>query len=102
MLGAIVAFIIDKRFLHAAIFAGVGRGALLRRPDPRARRSQWNANGQVALGYLFLAVVCVLFALTKPAPRVPDEDELALEREHGGAASVPQQTAEPAPEPAVA
>ena len=36
---------------------------------------QWNADGQVALGYLFLTVVLVLFALTKPAPRVPEEGE---------------------------
>jgi len=43
-----------------------------------APKVEFNANGQVTLGYLFLALVCVLFALTKPAPRVPDEDELKL------------------------
>jgi AGZA family xanthine/uracil permease-like MFS transporter len=31
-----------------------------------------------------LAVVCVLFALSKPQPRVPDAEELALERLHSG------------------
>jgi AGZA family xanthine/uracil permease-like MFS transporter len=46
---------------------------------------QFNADGQVALGYLFLTVVCVLFALTRPEPRVPDEAELALLREEEGA-----------------
>jgi len=43
-----------------------------------APKVELNANGQVTLGYLFLATVCVLFALTKPAPRAPDEDELKL------------------------
>jgi AGZA family xanthine/uracil permease-like MFS transporter len=33
----------------------------------------------VALGYLFVAAVCVAFALSKPAPRQPDPDEAALE-----------------------
>ena len=28
-----------------------------------AEKVQWNADGQVSLGYLFLTVVCVLFAL---------------------------------------
>ncbi|WP_250009514.1 regulator [Actinoplanes sp. M2I2] len=80
VLGAIVAFIIDKRFWHAAAFAGAGTvlsfiGLI------HAEKVQWNADGQVSLGYLFLTIVCVIFALTKPAPRVPDEAELALMRE---------------------
>jgi AGZA family xanthine/uracil permease-like MFS transporter len=82
VLGAIVAFIIDKRFWNAAIFAGAG--ALLTFVGLiHAEKVQWNADGQVTLGYLFLTVVCVLFALTKPAPRVPDADEIELERLHG-------------------
>jgi AGZA family xanthine/uracil permease-like MFS transporter len=83
VLGAIVAFIIDKRFWNAAIFAGAG-AVLTFVGLIHAEKVQWNADGQVTLGYLFLTVVCVLFALTKPAPRVPDADELALERLHGG------------------
>jgi AGZA family xanthine/uracil permease-like MFS transporter len=77
VLGAIVAFIIDKRFWHAAIFSGAG-AVLTFVGLIHAPKVQWNADGQVTLGYLFLAVVCVLFALTRPAPRVPDEDELKL------------------------
>ena len=47
-----------------------------------------NADGQVTLGYLFLTAVCVLFALSRPAPREPEpgeppafEDEPAPARE---------------------
>ncbi|KUL24178.1 SulP family inorganic anion transporter [Actinoplanes awajinensis] len=74
VLGAIVVFIIDKRFWHAAIFAGTG-AALTFVGLIHAPKVQFNANGQVALGYLFLTVVCVLFALTRPAPRVPEPGE---------------------------
>jgi AGZA family xanthine/uracil permease-like MFS transporter len=83
VLGAIVAFIIDKRFWHAAIFSGTG-AVLTFVGLIHAEKVQWNADGQVSLGYLLLTVVCVLFALTRPAPRVPDEEELALERLHEG------------------
>jgi AGZA family xanthine/uracil permease-like MFS transporter len=77
--GAIVAFIIDKRFLRAAIFAVCG-AALTFVGLIHGEKVEWNANGPVALGYLFIAVVCAAFALTRPAPRAPDADELALER----------------------
>ncbi len=80
VLGAIVAFIIDKRFWHAAIFAGAG-AVLTFVGLIHAEKVQWNADAQVSLGYLFLTVVCVLFALTRPEPREPDEAELALLRE---------------------
>ena len=83
VLGAIVAFIIDKRFWQAAIFSGAG-AVLTFVGLIHAEQVQWNADGQVSLGYLFLTVICVLFALTKPAPRVPDAEELALERLHEG------------------
>jgi AGZA family xanthine/uracil permease-like MFS transporter len=81
VLGAIVAFIIDKRFWNAAIFSGAG-SVLSFVGLIHGAKVEWDADGPVALGYLFLAVVCVLFALSKPAPRVPDEEELALERLH--------------------
>ncbi|WP_127504591.1 regulator [Actinoplanes solisilvae] len=75
VLGAIVAFIIDKRFWHAAVFAGSG-AVLSFIGLIHAEKVQWNADGQVTLGYLFLTVVCVLFALSKPVPRVPGQDEM--------------------------
>jgi AGZA family xanthine/uracil permease-like MFS transporter len=91
VLGAIVAFIIDKRFISAAVFALSG-AVLSFIGLIHAEKIEWNANGPVALGYVFIAVVCGLFALGRPQPRVPDAEELALEATHGGT---------PAPEEAV-
>ncbi|WP_233558755.1 solute carrier family 23 protein [Micromonospora radicis] len=83
VLGAIVVFIIDKRFARAAVFAAVG--ALLAFVGLiHGEEVQWNANGQVALGYLFVAVVCGIFALGKYPPRVPEPEEIELDRQHGG------------------
>ncbi|MFY1670603.1 regulator [Plantactinospora sp. WMMB334] len=88
VLGAVVVFIIDKRFLRAAVFAGVG-AVLSFVGLIHGERIEWNANGQVALGYLFVAVVCGLFALAKIPPRVPDAEEWELDRQHGGGAESP-------------
>jgi adenine/guanine/hypoxanthine permease len=88
ILGAIVAFLIDKRFIRAGVFA-LGGAALSFIGLIHAEKVQWNANGSVALGYLFIAVVCGIFALTRVPPRVPDADELALEAGHGGVRPVP-------------
>ncbi|SNS66749.1 putative MFS transporter, AGZA family, xanthine/uracil permease [Asanoa hainanensis] len=79
VLGAIVAFIIDKRFLHAAAFALAGSllsfvGLI------HGEKVEWNANGQVALGYLFVAGVCALVALgRRPEPVVVAEPAEAPE-----------------------
>jgi AGZA family xanthine/uracil permease-like MFS transporter len=79
--GSIVAFVIDKRFIHAGVFAAAG--ALLSFVGLiHGEKVAWNANGQVAVGYLFIAVVCGLFALTRPARRAPDPDEIELDRIH--------------------
>src|SRR5689334_22952625 len=78
VLGGIVAFIIDKRFWHAAIFSGAG-AVLTFVGLIHAEKVQWNADPQVSLGYLFLTVVCVLCALSRPAPRVPEPEEEALD-----------------------
>jgi hypothetical protein len=86
--GAIVAFIIDKRFVSAAVFSGAG-AVLSFVGLIHGEKVQWNANGSVALGYLFVAAVCGAFALTKPAPRVPDEEELVLDHLHGVAPARP-------------
>jgi len=83
VLGSIVAFIIDKRFISATIASAAG-AVLSFIGLIHAEKVEWNAGGgQVALGYLFLAVLCGIWALTRPAPRVPDAEEIALEREHG-------------------
>jgi AGZA family xanthine/uracil permease-like MFS transporter len=94
VLGAIVAFIIDKRFVRAAVFALAG-SALSFVGLIHGEKVEWNAGGPVSLGYLFLAVVCGAFALTRPAPREPDADELALAAAEGGATTVT--AAPPAP-----
>jgi adenine/guanine/hypoxanthine permease len=98
-LGAIVAFIIDKKLVHAAAFALVS-AALSFVGLIHAPKVGWNADGRVALGYLGMAVVLLLFALTRPAPRVPDAEELALEGEHGGVALPTPRPAPVAAEPA--
>ncbi|GIJ80845.1 putative MFS transporter, AGZA family, xanthine/uracil permease [Micromonospora phaseoli] len=94
VLGAIVAFIIDKRFVHAAVFAASG-AVLAFIGLIHGEEVQWNANGQVALGYLFVAVICGIFALGKYPPRVPDPEEIELDRLHG--ASTPAAPAAAAP-----
>ncbi|MET8265685.1 regulator [Micromonospora arida] len=82
VLGAVVVFIIDKRFVRAAIFAG--SGALLSFIGLiHGERIEWNANGQVALGYLFVAVICVVFALGRPTPRDPGPEEVEPDVEPG-------------------
>ncbi|KJE24930.1 permease [Frankia torreyi] len=96
VLGSIVAFIIDKRFISAAIASAAG-AVLSFVGLIHAEKVEWDAGGgQVALGYLFLTLVCVAWALTRPAPRVPDAEEIALEREHG----IPSQTRRSTPDEA--
>lgn len=85
--GAIVVFIIDRRFLHAGIFAAVG-AVLTFIGLIHGEKVEWNANGPVALGYVFVAAICLIFHLGRHAPREPDPEELALDRLHGGAAAV--------------
>jgi len=85
VLGAIVAFIIDRRFLQAALFCLFG-AALSFIGLIHAEKVQWNANGEVSLGYLFAAVVCLAFMALKVQPRDPSEDLLP---EEGGAPEPP-------------
>ncbi|MEW2565079.1 regulator [Streptomyces griseorubiginosus] len=108
ILGALVAFVIDKRFVPAAAVALAG-AALSFIGLIHAPKIDWNASGGVSLGYLFAAVLCGAFALTRPTPREPDAEELELERLHGGglsAATAPEPQNEqgpaPVPEPAPA
>jgi AGZA family xanthine/uracil permease-like MFS transporter len=89
VLGAIVAFIIDRRFRQAAAFCGFG-AALSWIGLIHAEEVQWGSNGQVTLGYLFAAVVCAGFTLLKLPPRDATEDE------------TPETDATPEPRPAPA
>jgi AGZA family xanthine/uracil permease-like MFS transporter len=63
ILGAIVAFIIDKKFLPAAVYCFIG-AALGFIGLIHAEHVGWNVGGQVALGYLFAGIVLLGFWLT--------------------------------------
>ncbi|MCW2530221.1 MAG: xanthine/uracil/vitamin permease, partial [Pseudonocardiales bacterium] len=82
--GAIVVFVIDRVFIKAGIVCLIASG-LTFAGIIHAEKVEWNANGGVSLGFLFAAVVCFGFALTRPEPREKDEDELLQDAlENGG------------------
>ncbi|HEY6793336.1 MAG TPA: hypothetical protein VI248_01495 [Kineosporiaceae bacterium] len=92
LLGAIVAFIIDRRFVEASIFAGVGAVlswiGLIHAPEVA-----WAANKQVALGYVIAALTCLAFAALRLPPRDTGGDDV-YDPESG--TSVPLDVAEQA------
>ena len=61
VLGAIVAFIIDKKFIPAAIYCFIG-AALGFIGLIHAEQVGWNVGGQIALGYALAGIVLLLFA----------------------------------------
>jgi AGZA family xanthine/uracil permease-like MFS transporter len=67
VLGAIVAFIIDRKFFHAGLFA-LGGAILSWIGLIHGEKVEWAANPQVTLGYIFLAVVCFAFMALKLEP----------------------------------
>jgi AGZA family xanthine/uracil permease-like MFS transporter len=78
LLGAIVAFIVDRQFFWAAGYAAGGAvlgfiGLI------HGSKVGWDIGGQIALGYLFAAVILVGFGLSsrgKPAaPMLADEED---------------------------
>ena len=76
VLGAIVTFILEKKFRIAALGAVVGAGlsfiGLIHAP-----KVEWSANTDVALGYLFFAAVCVAWSF------LPGADEPVVGRRVG-------------------
>ena len=76
ILGAIVAFLIDRQFAKAAMYCAAG-AVLSFVGLIHGAKVGWDIDGEVALGYLLAAVVCVLFALRPVPPREPGADELA-------------------------
>jgi AGZA family xanthine/uracil permease-like MFS transporter len=98
VLGAIVAFMIDKRFLWAAGY-GVAGAVLSFVGLIHAEQVQWAAEPEVALGYLFLAGVCALFALG-------GTDDVAASEEPPQTATAPDTATQPdtaaPPDPGVA
>ncbi|WP_436759056.1 hypothetical protein [Streptosporangium sp. V21-05] len=82
ILGSITAFVIDRSFLWAAGYAFAG-AALAFIGLIHGERVEWNANGQVSLGYLFAGLILLAFIFLKPRP----SDETAV------AADEPEPTA---------
>ena len=82
VLGAAVAFVIDRNFVWAGGYllaaAGLSFVGII-----SAERVELNANGQVSLGYLFAAVVCFGLVALKLPRREKEADELALDAEEG-------------------
>jgi AGZA family xanthine/uracil permease-like MFS transporter len=76
VLGTIVTFILEKKFLYAAMAAGTGALlsfiGLIHAPEV-----DWAANNEVALGYLMFAAVCAAWSfLPGGAPVEVDESDV--------------------------
>ncbi len=67
VLGSITAFVIDRSFLWAAGYAFAG-AALAFVGLIHGERVEWNANGQVSLGYLFAGLILLASVFLKPRP----------------------------------
>jgi adenine/guanine/hypoxanthine permease len=103
VLGAITAFIIDKKFIPAAIYcfigAAVGYIGLIHAPQVG-----WGVGGQISLGYLFAGIILLgfgLFTRRKESAVVESEsteEDLPVQRadEHEPAAVAPIDTSRPA------
>ncbi|EHB47687.1 xanthine/uracil/vitamin C permease [Mycolicibacterium rhodesiae JS60] len=77
LLGTMVTFILEKKFRYAAL-ASVVAAALSFIGLIHAPEIAWAANPQVALGYLFFAVVCLAYSLLPGAkdPVTVDESDI--------------------------
>jgi len=82
VLGAVVAFIIDRNFIWAAGYL-VAAAGLTFVGIISAEKVELNANGGATLGYLFAAAVCLALAAMKLPLRKKEADELALDAEEG-------------------
>ena len=74
ILGTMVTFVLEKKFLYAAIASAVGAVlsfiGLIHAPEVA-----WAANPQVALGYLFFGLVCVAYSFLPSAKEPVEVDE---------------------------
>ena len=101
VLGAIVAFIIDKRFVAAAVYCFIG-AALGFIGLIHAEHVGWNVGAQIALGYLLAGVVLLLFALLARRQRTAEPDATTTEAAEPDAATTEAAEPDPAtPKPAV-
>jgi len=76
VLGAITAFIIDKRFVSAAVYCFIGAvlgfiGLI------HAEQVGWNVGGQIALGYAFAGIILLGFAFATRGEDPAKTDEPA-------------------------
>jgi AGZA family xanthine/uracil permease-like MFS transporter len=78
VLGAIVAFIIDKKFIPAAIYCFIG-AALGFIGLIHAEQVGWNVGGQIALGYLFAGIILLGFGLIERRKPVAATDDAVEE-----------------------
>ena len=74
VLGAITAFIIDKKFLSAAVYCFIGAvlgfiGLI------HGEQVGWNVGGQIALGYAFAGIVLLGFWLVQRQRGTPTPTE---------------------------
>ncbi len=100
VLGSIVVFIIDKKFVPAAIYCFIG-AALGFIGLIHAEQVGWNVGGQIALGYLFGGIILLIFALTTRGTPEGAEDgstvpEPRTAQEQPAAAMAPIGTTRPA------
>ncbi|MDT7709528.1 MAG: adenine/guanine/hypoxanthine permease, partial [Pseudonocardiales bacterium] len=83
VLGAITAFVIDKKFIPAAVYcfigAAVGYVGLIHAPSVG-----WGVGGQIALGYLFAGIILLAFGLVR-------RHTATAEAEPAAASEVPDQ-----------
>jgi AGZA family xanthine/uracil permease-like MFS transporter len=75
VLGSIVAFVIDRSFFWAAGYAGLG-AALSFVGLIHGQKVEWDASGQIALGYLFAGLVFLGFAFWKPEKAIEPEADV--------------------------
>lgn len=99
VLGSIVVFIIDKKFVPAAIYCFIG-AALGFIGLIHAESVGWNVGGQIALGYLFAGIILLAFGLfTRSSPEPTTDAELPAQRaaeEEPAAVLAPMDTTRPA------
>ena len=81
ILGTMVTFILEKKFLYAAIASVVG-AALSFIGLIHAPQVAWAANPQVALGYLFFAIVCAIYYFLPGAKDPVEVDEADIVAGH--------------------
>jgi AGZA family xanthine/uracil permease-like MFS transporter len=103
ILGAVVTFVIDKRFVAAAC-AGATGAVLSFVGLIHAPQVGWAADPQVALGYLLLSLVCLGYGLLRRSPGEPSAevgDDAAPAVTPPAAADEPalETAAEPVPAP---